>query len=204
MRSDRCGRESGAAGDSPGESSDPVAAPVEYQSGEEPCATVPEDPEQRARDIVYRLLAVRARSYTELHQALLRKGVDGSVADSVLAKFVAAGLVDDAAFAAEWVHARRRSQGLGRRALAFELHRKGIDAEIVESVLSTVDEDEEVVRARELVRRKLRTTRDVDFATQKRRLLGLLARKGYSEALAFRVVREELEESGMHDLDENL
>ncbi|GAA0540652.1 regulatory protein RecX [Saccharopolyspora subtropica] len=156
----------------------------------------PDDPEQQARDTVYRLLAARARSRAEVRQALLRKGIDEDVADGVLQKFVAAGLVDDAAFAEEWVHSRRRHQGLGRKALGFELRRKGVDEHVVETVLSTVDDDAEVEQARELVRRKLRTMGALDHTAKMRRLVGMLARKGYSEGLAFRVAREEIERSG--------
>ncbi|MEV0697665.1 regulatory protein RecX [Saccharopolyspora sp. NPDC050389] len=156
----------------------------------------PDDPEQLARDTVYRLLAARARSRSELRQALLRKEVDEEVADAVLQKFVDAGLVDDASFTEEWVHSRQRYQGLGRKALGFELRRKGVDEHLVEAALSTVDGDAEVERARELVQRKLRTMRNLDHTAKMRRLVGMLARKGYSEGLAFRVVREEIERSG--------
>ncbi|GAA2800019.1 regulatory protein RecX [Saccharopolyspora taberi] len=159
----------------------------------------PQTPEQRARDTVYRMLAARARSRSELRQALLRKEIDEDVADGVLQKFVDAGLVDDAAFAESWVNERHRNQGLGRRALGFELRRKGVDESSVEAALATVDGDAEVERARELVRRKLRSMGSLDSTARMRRLVGMLARKGYSEGLAFRVVREELENSGLDD-----
>ncbi|MGW1678959.1 regulatory protein RecX [Saccharopolyspora sp. NPDC002376] len=159
-----------------------------------------DNPESQARDIVYRLLAARARSRGELRQALLRKGIDEDIADGVLQKFVDAGLVDDAAFADEWVHARQRTQGLGRKALGFELRRKGVDEHLVEAALSTVDSDAEAERARELVQRKLRSMSSLDHTTKMRRLVGMLARKGYSEGLAFRVVREEIERSGEESL----
>lgn len=158
-----------------------------------------EDPRQFARDVVYRLLAVRARSTSELRDALLKKGIEQDLASSTVQKFVDAGLVDDAAFAQEWVHARHNQQGLGRKALGFELRRKGVADEFVEQALSTVDAESEVDRARELVRRKLRGMGSADSATRTRRLVGMLARKGYSEGLAFRVVREEMDEASAED-----
>lgn len=154
-----------------------------------------DDPEQFAREAVYRLLASRARSRAELREALARKEVETGIIDSVLGKFVAAGLVDDAAFAEEWVASRRRSRGLGRRALRHELRKKGIDEEIIASVLDAVDSDDEEEQARELVRRKLATSRGGDATAVTRRLVSMLARRGYPEGLALRVVREELESS---------
>ncbi|MDI2030973.1 regulatory protein RecX [Saccharopolyspora sp. TS4A08] len=156
----------------------------------------PDDPAAQARDVVYRLLASRARSRLELRQALLRKDIDEEIADAVLQKFVDAGLVDDASFAEEWVNQRQRSQGLGRKALGFELRRKGIDEHLVESALSNVDGDAEAERARELVQRKLRGMGSVEHTAKMRRLVGMLARKGYSEGLAYRIVKEEIENAG--------
>ncbi|GAB2747939.1 hypothetical protein GCM10027174_22660 [Salinifilum aidingensis] len=169
-------------------------------------AEAAEDPEQYARETVYRLLTSRARSRAELREALARKEVDAEVIDSVLGKFAAAGLIDDAAFAEEWVASRRRSRGLGRRALGYELRKKGIDEEIIASVLATADNEDEEERARELVRRKLAASRGGDAAAVTRRLVGMLARRGYAEGLAFRVVREELESSGADgsELDEEI
>lgn len=173
--------------------------PAEDASGGKSPTGKDEDPRQFARDVVYRLLAVRARSTSELRDALLKKGVEQDLASSTVQKFVDAGLVDDAAFAQEWVHARHNQQGLGRKALGFELRRKGVADEFVEQALSTVDAESEVDRARELVRRKLRGMGSADSATRTRRLVGMLARKGYSEGLAFRVVREEMDEASAED-----
>ena len=56
--------------------------------------------------------------------------------------------------------------------------------------------------ARELVRRKLRTLTRVDDQTATRRLVGMLARKGYASGLAFSVVRDELASSGREEPEE--
>ncbi|WP_435875905.1 regulatory protein RecX [Saccharopolyspora shandongensis] len=197
MNGDGTRRGSGARRRSSGDAPPGAAADEESRRKQD-------DPEQLARDTVYRLLAARARSRSELRQALLRKEIDEEVADAVLQKFVDAGLVDDASFAEEWVHSRQRHQGLGRKALGFELRRKGVDEHLVEAALSTVDGDAEVERARELVQRKLRTMANLDHAAKLRRLVGMLARKGYSEGLAFRVVREEIERSGDDAPDSDL
>jgi regulatory protein len=203
MNGDGTRRGSGARGRFPDDDARPAGEPSGGAADSKP-RRKPDDPEQLARDTVYRLLAARARSRSELRQALLRKEIDEDVADGVLQKFVDAGLVDDASFAEEWVHSRQRSQGMGRKALGFELRRKGVDEDLVEAALSTVDGDAEVERARELVRRKLRTMTTLDHAAKMRRLVGMLARKGYSEGLAFRVVREEIERSGGGDPESDL
>ena len=177
-------------------SSGPADAGDTGGSEEKKSKRQPDDPAAKARDVVYRLLASRARSRSELRQALLRKEIEEDVADAVLQKFVDAGLVDDASFAEEWVNARQRYQGLGRKAIGFELRRKGVDEQHVEAALANVDAESEEDRARELVQRKLRSVRSADYQAKVRRLVGMLARKGYSEGLAYRVVKAEIENTG--------
>ena len=109
------------------------------------------------------------------------------VATRLLDRFEEVGLVDDAAFAREWVEQRQSGRGLARRALAQELRRKGIDDEVAREVLDEIDADDEVEAARTLVRAKLRSVRSLDRDKAVRRLVGMLARKGHSSSVGFRV-----------------
>jgi regulatory protein len=154
------------------------------------------DPSQRARDICLRLLTVRPRTRAELRQALLRKEIEEDVADRVLSRLDEVGLVDDAAFAELWVRSRHAYQGMGRRALATELRRKGVEDSVAAEAVATVDADAEEERARQLVRKRLRSLTGADEAARIRKLVGMLARRGYSQGLAFRVVRDELRAAG--------
>lgn len=154
------------------------------------------DPTQRAKDICLRLLTARPRTRAELRQALLRKEVDEGTADGVLSRLDEVGLIDDAMFAEVWVRSRHTYQGLGRRALASELRRKGVADAVVAEAVATVDSEAEEERARQLVRKRIRTMTDQDEAARVRKLVGMLARRGYSEGLSFRVVRDELRAAG--------
>ncbi len=80
-----------------------------------------------------------------------------------------------------------------------ELRRKGIDDQIVKDVLDEVQPEDEEAAARTLVRRKLRSLQRVDRATATRRLTGMLARKGHSGDVVWRVVREELDAGGFDE-----
>lgn len=157
-------------------------------------ADPPADPETVARTICLNMLTTRARSRAELADALARKGVDDDLAGRVLDRLSAAKLVDDAAFAEQWVSSRHRHQGLGKRALAGELHRKGVDRETATSAVEEIDRDDERARARALVDRRLPSLARFEHAVAARRLVGMLARKGYDAGLAYGVVREALAE----------
>jgi regulatory protein len=150
------------------------------------------DPESVARAILLTKLTGRARSRQELREALAAKDVPPELAERLLDRFERVGLVDDQAFADDWVESRHRSRGLSRRALADELRRKGVDPETAQAAADRIDADAERTAARELAVRKARSLRNVDDATAFRRLSGLLARKGYSSSVTMSVVREVL------------
>jgi regulatory protein len=72
------------------------------------------------------------------------------------------------------------------------LRTKGIDDETIVEALADVDSDAERVRAEQLVADKLRRERltdDTDDVKVARRLVGMLARRGYHQSMAFDVVK---------------
>jgi regulatory protein len=150
------------------------------------------DPESVARTILLNQLTGRARSRRELADKLAQKNVPDDLATRLLDRFEEVGLVDDAAFARTWVEDRHTSRGLAPRALAQELRRKGVDDDVAREALDQIDPDEQEATARALVRKKLRSLERFDEQTRTRRLVGLLARKGYAPGLAYAIVRDEL------------
>lgn len=146
-----------------------------------------------AREICLRQLAVRPRTRAELAAVLRRRGIPDEVAAEVLDRYGEVGMIDDAAFARAWVSSRHHGRGLARRALGNELRRRGVAAETVDEALTQLDSETEVETARELVRRRLRTAGGRP-ETVVRRMVAMLARKGYPAGLAFRVVKEALAE----------
>lgn len=152
-----------------------------------------EDPEAQARAICLRQLTGQARTRAQLADAMKRRGVPDDVAEHVLGRFTEVKLIDDAAFAAAWVDTRHLGRGLARRALAQELRQRGVDSELVSEAVERLDPEQELATARALVERRIPSTRRLDRKVRMRRLAGMLARKGYGEGLALRVVRDALD-----------
>ncbi|HEX3752978.1 MAG TPA: regulatory protein RecX [Streptosporangiaceae bacterium] len=165
-------------------------------AGTETPREAPRDPEAAARAICIRLITVEPRTRSQLAQALQRKQIPDAIADGILDRFTEVGLIDDQAFARAWVESRHHSRGLSRRALSTELRRRGVADDDLREAVETLDPDQEVATARQIVDRKLRSTRGQPPDARARRLVGVLARKGYGPALAYRIVREALEAEG--------
>ena len=155
------------------------------------------DPEVVARQICLRLLASAPRTRAQLATALQRRGVPEEAAEAVLGRFAEVKLIDDAMFANAWVESRHYGRGLSGRALAVELRHQGVPADHIKAAVGGLDPEQEVATARGLVARRLAATRGEPTPTRVRRLIGVLARKGYGQALAYRLVREALEQEGV-------
>jgi regulatory protein len=160
------------------------------------------DPEAVARNLCLRALTGAPKTRQQLADLLAKRGVPEPAALAVLDRFGEVGLIDDAAFARAWVSSRQAGRGLARRALTSELRAKGIDPEVAAEAVQAVDDDDERAAARLLVERRLRGMTRLDRTTASRRLVGMLARKGYGGGLAAAVVREALARSPLVDAGE--
>jgi regulatory protein len=146
--------------------------------------------EEQARALCLRLLTARARTRAELEGQLTKRGYPDDVSTRVLDRLTDVGLIDDTDFAEQWVRSRRINAGKGKRALAAELRTKGVDNEVITAALADIDAGAERQRAEQLVNDKLRRERNTDDeAKLTRRLVGMLARRGYSQSMAFDVVK---------------
>jgi regulatory protein len=161
-----------------------------------PHQSISESREGQAHALCLRLLTARSRTRAELTGQLQKRGYPDEVIATVLERLAGVGLVDDAEFADQWVRSRERT-GKGNRALAAQLKTKGIADDVIASTLGGFDTDSERARAERFVEQKLRreTLGDNDNANEAkvaRRLVGMLARRGYSQSLAISVVTEGL------------
>jgi regulatory protein len=175
------------------------------QRAEEPVDTPadpPADPDAVARNICLRALAMAPKSRAQLADLMASRAVPEDVADRVLERFTDVGLIDDAAFAAMLVESRRNGRGLARRAIADELRKKGVEDDIAREAVDAIDNDAEMATARSLVERKLSSMRGLTPEARTRRLVGMLARKGYSSGVAYRAVKEAVVDVGHHIDDE--
>ncbi|MEB3030892.1 recombination regulator RecX [[Mycobacterium] nativiensis] len=149
--------------------------------------------EEQAKSLCLRLLTARARTHAELAGQLTKRGFPDDVSARVLDRLAKAGLIDDADFAAQWVRSRREHAGKGRKVLAAELRTKGVDEDVIAGALADIDAGAERARAEQLVQAKLRReTLGEDDMRVTRRLVAMLARRGYSPSMAYDVVRDEL------------
>jgi regulatory protein len=202
-------RTSGGKSGSAGKPSKSAAAKPAWQSrrkdrdpaadGAEPAPKKPqsrEKLEQRAKNILLYHLARQMQTRSQLADRLRKKEIPDDIAAAVLDRFEELHLLDDASYAETFVRSRHNERGLAKRALGYELRKRGVDDDTAQEALATLDEDQEAETARRLVEGRLRSTRNLDQQVRVRRLVAMLARKGYSSSVAMRAVKEALAEEG--------
>jgi regulatory protein len=135
------------------------------------------DQRLEAIDASLRLIAVGPRSRGDLRDRLLRRGFGRAAIDAALERMTELGYLDDAAFARSWVEARLAATPRSRRALAFELSRRGVSRELAEETVGGLSDAD---AAYEAASRRSRNLRAGDEAEFRRRLASFLASRGFS------------------------
>ena len=147
--------------------------------GHRPPAAGSDDPYRQGLDRAFRLLAVRARSESELRSRLAGAGFE-EVAEAVIDRLRELGYVDDLAFAAAYVRSRSLGRRIGRRLLRHELAQKGVSAAIIEQALADRGDQSEQADAAQLAQTLARRGADDSpqaWAKRKRRIYATLVRR---------------------------
>lgn len=160
---------------------------------------------EKAVEAAITFVSYRPRSEREVRDRLRRRAFSPPAIDYAIEKMRGWKYLDDRSFAEFWVENRVEHSPKGRRALASELRAKGVDRDVVDTVLNDTDLFEENA-AMELARKRLRSLSGLDEQTQKRRLGAYLGRRGYGWDVVGPILRELFsgdEEAGELDIDLN-
>lgn len=143
-----------------------------------------------AKQVLLRRLSHAPRTRKELAKDLKDKDISDEVANVALDRFEEVGLINDQALASNYVSSQHERKGLGKNALRQQLRAKGVSDDVAQEAISQISDDQEFQAAFALACKKIRSLQKDDAKTQLRKIVGVLARKGYSSNLAFRVAKE--------------
>ena len=143
-----------------------------------------------AKQVLLRRLSHAPRTRKELAKDLKDKDISDEVANVALDRFEEVGLINDQALASNYVSSQHERKGLGKNALRQQLRSKGVSDDVALEAISQISDDQEFQAAFALACKKIRSLQRDDAKTQLRKIVGVLARKGYSSNLAFSVAKE--------------
>lgn len=142
-----------------------------------------------------------AKTRKQLADKMREKNCPDDIAEFTLNRLEEMHLLNDNDYAESFVRSRQYARK-GKRKIAQDLRMRGIDPDIIETVLEDTDEEDETERARELIAKKLPGTRHLERQKRVNRLVSNLVRNGYGMGVAFSVVNDALNNEEL-DEDEN-
>lgn len=135
---------------------------------------------KRAKQQAYRLLSYRSRTARELRDRLRQRGHSSAVVGAVLCELEAEGYINDRKFMYDWACYRLQARPLGRRRLAWEIQRRGVDQELLEDILNEVyAEFDETALAEQAAHKRLRATDSLPSARERQQLVHYLLGLGF-------------------------
>jgi len=143
---------------------------------------------------LYRLFSIRQRSEKEVIdyfgsknyelKILGKQQIDQNTIDWLIDTLKQQNLINDLEFAKNWVEVRSKKKGL--KVIKYELLQKGIDAEIVSSVMNQILGAEEQKTAEYLLEKKMRIWKNLPILEFKKKAYEFLMRRGFE----YEVVKE--------------
>lgn len=128
----------------------------------------------------------------QLRVVLAKREIPSEVAEPLLERFVEAQLIDDAQYARSFVSARLAAGGKSTSLLRRELKQKGVSQHHIDLALADLSAEQEFEIALRLVRARAARMENLEPEKRRRRLLGLLMRRGFSAAQASRAIAQAL------------
>jgi regulatory protein len=170
-------------------------------SEEKIAALVSEDQLEVAYQQALKFVQYRERSEAEVQENLREHKVSEEIIQEVLERLQRSGIVDNRRFARTWIENRNEFRPRSRRALAYELRRRGIDQEVIQDSLESLNDEELAYQAALKQSRKYQALSWQDF---RQKMFAFLARRGFGyESAAPVVARIWAEQRANESLDED-
>ena len=137
-----------------------------------------------------RLLSATPKSRKFLQKRLEERGFRSEVVVKVLNQLEKQGLMNDRSLAQSLFQTMVTQRPSGRKRIAFELERKGIDSALIHELLQKYGPEEERERAIHLARQKLDRWQRLDQMKRRKKTYDFLVRRGFDFSLSREVVNE--------------
>jgi len=120
---------------------------------------------------------------------LEQKGFRSEHIENTMEFLERSGLMNDEILASELFRYSTERKSLGKNGVRMFLIKRGIEKPLIDKVLHDHSDYMEEKSAREFVERKLRTLKHYPEQTVKRRLGGMLQRRGYSTDVIYKTLQ---------------
>jgi regulatory protein len=152
---------------------------------------VAEDQPEQVHQAALRLLRYRARNERQLRTRLIGKGFSQASVEAEIERLRTVGLIDDRAYAAEFVEDRARRSPRAKRLVQMELTAQGVDRQVAFEAARTVDDE---ALAAGLAAKRLASSQPGSFDDYVAKTGPFLVRRGFGYEVARNAMREAWEQ----------
>ena len=135
-----------------------------------------EDAREVAFQRALRLIYYRPRTEIEIRDRLIRQSSSPEIIDSVIDRLKQSQLLNDRQFAENWIENRSDLRPRSRHALAYELRKHGVEQNIIEESLASVDEKQSAYK---VAARQVRKYQNLEWNEFRNKLYRHLAQRGF-------------------------
>lgn len=132
-------------------------------------------------------LSYQPRTKYEVTRKLEKNSIPEHAVQSIIKKLEKNGLLNDYQFAKDWIENRNTFRPRSRRALSYELYKKGIEPNTFNSLLDDVDEPALAYRAASIQAKKYRTE---NWDLFRKKMFGFLSRRGFNYEICAKTVKK--------------
>jgi regulatory protein len=157
---------------------------------------------QECFDYAMKYLQMRLHSSAELRRKLVRREYGETVIDGVMADLLRMGYLDDARFAKTKAMSAAEHKHHGRRRAFVELLKAGVKKDVADAALNDVyQKTDSTAAARLLAEKKAASLKKLEPAVARRRLAGMLMRRGFDYDTIKPVIDQVLGGAGGQEAD---
>jgi regulatory protein len=136
-------------------------------------------------------ISYQPRTEQEVRQKLESNSYSNEIIDITVGKLLSIGLIDDQKFAKDWVDNRFEFRPRSKRALFYELRRRGIPTDYIEAATEDVDDSVMAFKAASKQAHKYRTC---DWKEFRKKMLGFLSRRGFNYEICAHTIKRTWDE----------
>jgi regulatory protein len=146
-------------------------------------------------NLAYRFLSIRNRSEKEMRDYLVKRKAADEVIEKIITSLKEHKFLNDEVFARSWVLSRARLKPKGKVLLKIELRQKGITDDVIQKVLSEVQDEipDELSQAKNLIVRRMERMHEAPREEIYSKVGGFLARRGFSWDIVKKAIDDTLE-----------
>lgn len=141
-------------------------------------------------DAALSYLTARMRTRAETEDRLRQLGYEDEEIQQTLERLCELGLIDDGAYASEYLRSRTATGHYSRKGLQYQLMKHKLDKEQIEEALGSISPEQERAAAEEIARREWKNRASLESAERRNKVFAKLCRRGFDMDTVIAVCRE--------------